>query len=291
VAIRSFLAVLILLAALVITGRPAAAVNDCLIVPSGVLGTTMLLTNDCTTNSTIFIPNGMTFDGGGHRITAIDPVPPFPAPPEHFLGAVLRNEPGATEVHVTNVEILGQISADACDAGDNRLRGILFDGAGGTITNNRLFDIRQGPSSGCQEGNAIEVRSFTPAGEPTDPRFQVTISDNVVRGYQKTGIVANGGVDAIIGRNIVSGDNGITFIAQNGIQVGFGATALISANAISGNNYLPNPVFACGIIIFDTDGVDAKPQDNLFPPQGALNENEKDLCVFHRGGNYEPYGN
>ena len=263
----------------------AAASNDCVIVPSGLLGTTMLLTNECTTDSTIFIDEGISFDGGGHTITAVDPFL------MHFTGGVLRNTPGASNVYVTNVTITGQISADVCDAGDARLRGILFDGAGGAITNSKLFTIRQGTQSGCQEGNAIEVRNFASDGSTPATRVKVTISDNLVDHYQKTGIVANGGVDAVIARNIVSGDNGISFIAQNGIQIGFGATALVSANTISGNNYLPNDTFACGILIIQTDGVDAKPQDQSFPPNNNTTENEKNLCTFSKGGNYEPFGN
>ena len=53
---------------------------------------------------------------------------------------------------------------DACDAGNDRLRGILFDGVSGSIMNNTVKDIEQGTSgigglSGCQEGNGIDVRN------------------------------------------------------------------------------------------------------------------------------------
>src|SRR5207245_7890215 len=94
-----------------------------------------------------------------------------------------------------------------------------------------------------------EVRNFDSMLNPATPRVQVTISDNVVRRFQKTGIIANGGVDAIIGRNIVEGVGPVDFIAQNGIQIGFGATALVSANSVSGNDYTPNTFFACGLLI------------------------------------------
>ncbi len=277
-------AILASLALLAMPGSPAAAVTSCVFVPSGVLGTTMLLTNDCTTDTTILIPDGTTFDGGGHTITAVDPAA------MHFTGGVLRSAPSAATAYVTNVTISGQLSADICDGGDARLRGILFDGAGGAITNTRLFDIRQGATSGCQEGNAIEVRNFASDGSTPATRVKVTISDNVVQNYQKTGIIANGGVDAVIARNAVQGDGRIIYIAQNGIQIGFGATALVSANTIAGNYYTPNDTFACGILIIQTDGVDAKPQDQSFPPNNDANANEKDLCTFSKGGNYEPFG-
>lgn len=267
------------LGALLLTAAPAAAITTCAFTYP-LTGDTMLLTADCTTDETIFVPDGVTLDGAGYTITAANP-----ALGGDFNGAVVRNAADADEMHVTNLVIDGALTVDGCDAGDNRLRGILFDRAGGTVTDTTVRDIRQGTASGCQEGNAIEARSFDPAtGDATAERVTVTISDNVVTDYQKTGIVASGGVDAVITRNVVTGDGPVDHIAQNGIQVGFGATALISANTVSGNDYTPTSWFACGIIIVDADGVDARPQDNL------LVDNEKDLCGYRRGGNYEPFG-
>lgn len=279
-----FIALATFMAALALGAAPAAAATNCVFVPAGITGTTMLLTNDCFTDQTIFVPNGVTLDGNGHTIEAANPAV------GDFNGAVVRNDPAATEIHVTNLRIEGSLTVDQCDAGDDRLRGIMLDRASGTITNTEVVNIRQGQASGCQEGNAIEARSFDVTDEATDPRVRVTISDNLVQGYQKTGILANGGVDAVITRNVVIGDGPVTFIAQNGIQVGFGATALISANTISGNNYTPTSFFACGIIVVAADGVDAKFQDNLFPDRNDPLANEKDYCGFQRGGNYEPFG-
>ena len=265
----------------------AYATNNC--VFTILLGNTMLLLNDCFTDTAILVPDGMTLDGNGHSITATEATLPVGS---HFTGAVVANATSPSTIHVTNLTVQAQLTIDACDPGTDRLRGILFSGASGTITNNRLFNIRQGPSSGCQEGNAIEVRNFP--GEETlssATRVDVSITDNLVQNYQKTGILVNGLVDAIVGRNVIRGDGPSTVIAQNGVQVGFGATALVSANSISGNNYTPTSFFACGIIVAEADGVDRKQQDNLFPPNGAPDANEKDTCGFSKGGNYEPFGN
>ena len=265
----------------------SAAVSTCVFTPAAAGSNgTMLLLADCTTDVPITVPDTVTLDGNGHTITALDPTG------GHFVGAVVTNATPGSTIHVTNLTIVGQFGADVCDPGANRLRGILFSGASGTITNNQLFRIRQGPSSGCQEGNAIEVRNFP--GEETmssAERVDVTIADNVVENYQKTGVLVNGLVDAIVGRNVIRGDGPSTVIAQNGVQIGFGATALVSANSISGNNYTPTSFFACGIIVAEADGVDRKQQDNLFPPNGAPDANEKDTCGFSKGGNYEPFGN
>ncbi|MGH9877475.1 MAG: right-handed parallel beta-helix repeat-containing protein, partial [Nitrososphaerales archaeon] len=69
------------------------------------------------TDATITIPDGYTLDGAGHTITAVDP------PSGHFLGAVVANA-GAT-AHVKNLHITTSALLDVCDAGADRLRGIM----------------------------------------------------------------------------------------------------------------------------------------------------------------------
>jgi predicted extracellular nuclease len=231
-------------------------------------GTTMTLLTDCITDDTIHIPNGWTLDGDGHTITGVDPEDD----PEndHFVGAVVANA-GAV-AHVTNLTVTVDGLADVCDAGADRLRGILFDGASGSITNSHAIDINQG-ASGCQEGNGIEVRNAP--FDTTGPDLAVTISGNVVTGYQKTGILANGSVVATILGNTVTGAGPVGYIAQNGVQVGFGGSGLVRANTISGNSYT-GPDLGCGILFFDADGV--KQQSNI------LFANERDVCNFGRGG-------
>ena len=225
-------------------------------------GTTMTLDADCTTDSTIFVPDGWTLDGAGHTITAIDPSG------GHFKGAVVRNQ-GAT-ANVINLTITASGLKDVCDAGDDRLRGILFDGAGGEILGNTITNVNQG-ASGCQEGNGIEVRNAPFDIGGTD--VNVTISDNTVSNYQKTGIVANGSVRAAITNNTVMGAGPVSYIAQNGIQVAFGGTAVVSGNTVSGNNYTGTTgAVSCGLLFFDADGVKA-------------------MRNFISGGNQRPMGN
>jgi hypothetical protein len=237
---------------------------------TSVSGTTITLVADCQTDHTLLIPDGFTLDGAGHTITAVDPVG------GHFLGAVLKNE-GAS-ASVTNVTITASDLIDACDDADARLRGILFDGAAGLITNNTVTGVRQG-HTGCQEGNAIEVRNEPFDNTGTD--VVVTISGNTVSDYQKNGITANGSVAATISGNVVTGDGPITYTAQNGIQVAYGATAIVRSNTVSGNNYTPTTYVACGLLLYQADGVKAS-ANNLFG-------NEKDNCNYGKGGgNYNP---
>lgn len=197
---------------------------------------TIVLTSNISTTQTILIPDGFTLDGNGYTITAVDP------PGGHFLGAVVMNAGGTA--HVKNLTVTTSSLANVCDAGVNRLRGILFDGASGSIANCTVININQG-ASGCQEGNGIEVRNF--GSSPR--RIIVRIAHNTVVNYQKTGIVANGNVDATITDNVVTGAGPVGYIAQNGVQVGFGATGSVMRNQVSGNSYTGSSTASGGILV------------------------------------------
>ena len=242
--------------------RTVLAVTDCTF---NFAGTTMNLDADCTTDATILIPNGITLNGAGHTITAEDPAG------FNFVGAVVKN--GGPFAVVKNLTINTNALANVCDDGDDRLRGILFDGASGIIKDNTVLNINQG-SSGCQEGNGIEVRSapFDAGGSDV----LVWISGNTVTNYQKTGIVVNGSLAATVIGNVITGVGPVDYIAQNGIQIGFGGTAIVQENQVSGNDYTPHDTISCGLLMFDTDGVRAS--------QNHYANNERNMCVFGRGG-------
>jgi hypothetical protein len=243
----------------------------CQVAVTGTSPVVYTLLADCITDHTIVVPQnagGSVFDGATHSITGVDPVG------NHFLGAVVQAQAGLKPITVKNLTVQTSNLATSCDAGDARLRGILFDGVSGAIQNNVVKDIEQGATGdGCQEGNAIEVRNapFTTAG----PDKSVTISGNSVTEYQKTGILVNGSVAATITNNTVVGDGPINFIAQNGIQVGFGASANVMLNTVSGNSYT-GPDVACGLLLFQADGAKVS-KNNFF-------NNERNQCNFGKGG-------
>ncbi|HWQ02926.1 MAG TPA: right-handed parallel beta-helix repeat-containing protein [Candidatus Nitrosotenuis sp.] len=206
---------------------------------------TMTLDASCWTDATIFIPDGYTLDGANFTITAVDP------PGGHFLGAIIKN--AGASAFVKNLKLDASGLADVCDDGDNRLRAILFEGAGGSIMNNTILAINQG-LSGCQEGNGIEVRNAPFDG--THPgTVTVTITGNTVSNYQKNGITANGDVAATITENTVSGLGPIPFIAQNGIQLGYGATGIVMRNKVNGSWYTGANWTSSGILVFEANDV------------------------------------
>lgn len=188
------------------------------------------LTGDCTTDASIIIDNGYTLYGNGFTITAVDP------PGGHFLGAVVKNE-GAWAA-VTDLTITTQNLTNICDGGGDRLRGIMFDSASGLILGNTVININQG-ASGCQEGNAIEVRNN--CAIPLGSNIKVEIGHNTLSSWQKTGIVANCEVDADIHHNMVGASATQANLAANSIQVGFGAKASVTNNHVAGNSWTTDP--------------------------------------------------
>ncbi len=229
---------LILLAAIILILTATAAVDaQCTFT---IAKKTMTLNGDCITTASIIVPNGFTLNGAGHTITAMDPIG------DYFKRGVVQN--GGATADVTNVTITTNGLIDPCDEGPNRLRGILFDGASGSITNTHVTNINHVGAGLCggDEGNAIEVRNFGASAATC----RVKIEDNTATGYQKGGIIANGNVDATITDNVVDGLGPSPFIARNGIQLGFGATGMIKRNQVSNNEYTgPENASAAGILL------------------------------------------
>jgi parallel beta-helix repeat protein len=187
-------------------------------------GNTMTLDADCTTSESISIPDGFTLNGANHTITAVDPAS------GQFVGGVVINE--GPMANVTRLNLTASGLDIACHAGDDRLRGILFDGASGSITHSSVIGVNQA-GSGCQEGNGIEVRDFDGNGTTS----VVAISHNTVDDYQKGGIICNGEVDCSIEHNKVGASATQANLAANSVQLAFGAAGNISDNRITGNSW------------------------------------------------------
>ena len=86
----------------------ASAVMPCVLVPSGPM--TLTLAADCTTDTTILIPNGFTLDGAGHTITAVDPSG------DHFKGAVVANGGATAQVREHLRVVLVREASEVCGA-------------------------------------------------------------------------------------------------------------------------------------------------------------------------------
>ena len=225
-------AVLMLLA---VTGSARAA-DGCLFIEAG---HTWTLDADCTVDGSLVIPDGVTLDGAQHTIIAVDPRNGA------FRGGIIVA--GGRSANVTNTTISALMLTNVCQDGNDRLRAIYFNGASGAIRGNTIVNVNKGASA-CQEGNGIEVRNIDLAGPPTS----VEISDNVVDGFQKTGIVVSGNVDATIRGNSIGPSAAQRLIVANGIQIGSGARAWIEANTVAGNSGNTGDAAATAILLVNT---------------------------------------
>jgi len=222
---------------------------------------TITLLADCTETSTWSVPDGYTLDGDGHTLTAADP-----SASTAFVGAAVQST-GAS-MTVKNLHIVGASSVVDC----REFTGIRFDGAGGSVTGSSVDSMLRGGYTGCQNGLGIYARNLT------DTPRTLTIDGNTVTRYNKNGITVNGNYTAAVTNNTLTGAGPLDlgFAAQNGIQIGFGASALVSGNTVSGNDYTPQGDVACGLLVYEANGV--KQRANV------LFANERDFCNFGRGG-------
>jgi parallel beta-helix repeat protein len=202
-------------------------------------GSTWTLDADCTTDTSIVIPDGVTLDGNRHAIMAIDPENGF------FRGGVIVS--GGRSATVMNVTVTTVMLADVCQVGNDRLRGIYFDGAGGAIRNSTVLNVIKSGSS-CQEGNGIEIRNVDTAGA----MLPVDIAGNVVEGFQKTGIIASGNADVTIRGNSIGPSAAQALMVANGIQIGAGTRADIEGNTVAGNSSTGGDAAATAILLLDS---------------------------------------
>ena len=205
---------------LLVAPAGAGAAEGCSFIKAG---STWTLAADCATDTSIVLPDGIILDGAHHTIVAVDPAGAL------FRGGIIVAS-GASG-SVINTVITALMLEDACQVLHDRLRAIYFNGASGTIQGNTILNVHKTGSS-CQEGNAVEIRNADLAGPPTT----VEVVGNVIDGFQKTGIVASGNVEATIRGNSIGASAGQRWLVANGIQVGAGARALIESNTISGNS-------------------------------------------------------
>lgn len=238
---KGFFALTAAVAAALLTAGGAAASTNCEFETAG---DTMVLQGDCVTDATIGIPDGVTLAGNSHTIAAQDP------PGGHFIGAVVASE--GDEAYVSDLRVTVDGLANVCDSGADRLRGIMFEGASGAITASEVIGINQGPS-GCQEGNAIEVRNAPFDGSGTEPTH-VAIEHDVVVDYQKTGIVANGDVEVGVAHNMVGDSATQEDLAANSIQLGFGALGSVRHNRIEGNQWLGTSEWSASAVLLYLSG-------------------------------------
>jgi len=137
-----------------------------------------------------------------------------------------------------------------CDDDGPLLAGVFVRGTAAKLRRNRIRGVRLGGAdAACDNGVGVLAQG-------RGARALVTIADNLVFEYQRSGIVANEpGLRAVIRGNTVTGSGPTPLLAQNGIQVGFGAHGRVIRNIVQ-NNAAPSDgcTFDGGNLLYESDG-------------------------------------
>jgi len=171
------------------------------------------------------------------------------------IAAQILVQSPATEVTISFLAVDGTGSNLNGGCFEPPLIGIYYQGASGTIEDvvarNQAQDLA---NFGC--GGSAAVGIFVESGN--SEQAAVAILNSTVRGFQKSGIVANeaGTTVRINGNSVVGAGPSIgavpTPIAQNGIQIAFGATGTIENNILADDDFGGDPSLgtATGILVY-----------------------------------------
>ncbi len=139
------------------------------------------------------------------------------------------------------------------------LAGIYFRNSSGSVVNAVLRNQSLlSTDQGCHGGQGVYVQSFGTPGTAT-----VSITNNCVHDYQKTGILADGdGTTVTIKGNRVVGWGPNIYQQKNGIEFTSGATGTVSNNTVTNDVYTgPNPYGAAGILLYASQGIQVTNND------------------------------
>lgn len=215
-------------------------------------------------------------------------VEPPPGTPTTSIAGSIIHVVNSTAVTITGFAVSGGNNfTDECNPGDQRIAGIRYDDSTGTISGNKVVDIKHTDAGfyGCQEGIGIWI-----ASDSAGP-YAVQITDNTITNYQKGGVVVNmPGSSATIAGNTIQGFGQTYSIAQNGIQFGFGASGEARNNSIANDWYLGATWSAGGVILFDVNANKVKHSLNKFSGiQKNVSVVTAQACPEEHGGFYQNY--
>jgi hypothetical protein len=193
-------------------------------------GSTITLTANCTTSTTIDVANGVTVDGDGYTIAAVDPSG------GNFTGPVLKATTGTPTTPTTmNVKNLDVVASLAANVAVSSLSGLYYENAGGTITNVSLSGITTSAPSGA--GRALEVRNGAATTAPS-----LAINGLRVRNFNKSGVFIQGKTSftaTSLDIGPATGVDGAQWVtsAANGFTVLDGPSGTLTNSKIASNRY------------------------------------------------------
>jgi uncharacterized repeat protein (TIGR01451 family) len=176
-------------------------------------------TDDITVPSTITTVNGNNF-----TISATD------IGFSQFDGAILTNDTPGQTMNIQNLTVTGPDTGfQLCTNSNFLLYGILFNGAGGgsvtNVTVDHIWQFQNGAFGSCQTGRAIRAENSG----------TVTITNTVVRDYQKSGFEPRGSTIMNLSGSTAGPPHPLEgLISQNGVSY-VGASGRVENNTIFGS--------------------------------------------------------
>ena len=211
------LAILVFLGPIFGAVQISSATTTCVFVQTA---KALTLQGPCTTDEPILIPNNLTLNGQGFKITAIDP------PAGNFVGPIVKTLGKAANV---NNLFLRTNLADVCNADADKVIGILFDHAAGTISGVNITINKAAGTSTCSEGVAVQVQALPYS--PKAPFSKVSVKNSTFKNNQFASVVASGNVSLRVDTNLIK-DDGAADPARQGVAISDGAKSYIINNLI-----------------------------------------------------------
>jgi hypothetical protein len=212
---------------LVLPAQPASAQTTCVFTDNATTQTHSL-TADCLLDSTWVVEDGWTIDGNGHTVTA-DATGAFTGP-----GVVIESAAGTggAAPKTMNVKHL-TIQALHFHSATGHVAGILFDGAGGRVSDVRISGVSDGTAT--DNGFGVEVDNSVGAGVGTGltpPQVKVD-NGTTISGYQRAAIYAHGEVKLNVLQAVVQGPDAISGEAVAGVRMTDGTHGSVKESHIS----------------------------------------------------------
>lgn len=215
-------------AALGICSESAQATTNCSFAIN-LKSKTMVLQGPCQTDETILIPDKLTLNGQGFKITAIDP------PGGNFAGPILTN--AGTIANVTNLFLRTSTAmADFCQDDANKIVGILINNAVSSISGVNITLNKGAGASVCSEGIAIVAQSLPFSA--TKPYKKVTIKDSSFNYNQLAGIMARGNLNLRVENNLIRNLDANPN-TRHGLVMSEGVKAYVVNNQILRHQHVP----------------------------------------------------
>lgn len=155
------------------------------------------------------------------------------------------------------------------------------------IKNNTVKGFRDLSCEECINGAGIFVRSGAEETPKESRITEVTIENNLIMDYQKSGIIINESrsMAKLIKDNTIVGSGMGSSVAQDGIQIGFGASIApekMIQNTIRGNYHEAEGQelkLAIGILMLHADGTTAEDK-TMYEQNNAVNDNQVSVAVI-----------